>query len=150
MKTQKIESLNQDLIRGKGKGLIILLHGVPGVGKTATAEAVAIENRKPLFAITCGDVGTDVYKIDHNLGKIFRLAHKWDCVLLFDEADVFLTQRSKLDIKRNAMVSGMFYLERIMATDKTSNLTSPIPYPLQSSSEPWSITAAFCSSPPTE
>lgn len=29
----------QDIIRGKGKGVVILLHGVPGVGKTATAEA---------------------------------------------------------------------------------------------------------------
>lgn len=35
------ESLNDkeqvDLVRGKGKGLIILLHGAPGVGKTSTA-----------------------------------------------------------------------------------------------------------------
>ena len=30
-----------DLVRGKGKGLIILLHGEPGVGKTSTAECVA-------------------------------------------------------------------------------------------------------------
>ena len=30
-----------DLVRGKGKGLIILLHGAPGVGKTSTAECVA-------------------------------------------------------------------------------------------------------------
>lgn len=30
-----------DLIQGKGTGLFILLHGVPGVGKTATAEAIA-------------------------------------------------------------------------------------------------------------
>ncbi|GME34082.1 hypothetical protein EJ04DRAFT_568860 [Neofusicoccum parvum] len=27
-----------DLVRGKGRGLTILLHGVPGVGKTSTAE----------------------------------------------------------------------------------------------------------------
>jgi SpoVK/Ycf46/Vps4 family AAA+-type ATPase len=27
-----------ELVRGKGRGLIILLHGVPGVGKTSTAE----------------------------------------------------------------------------------------------------------------
>ncbi len=33
-----------DAIRGKGKGLTILLHGAPGVGKTATAEAVAVES----------------------------------------------------------------------------------------------------------
>jgi hypothetical protein len=39
----------QDIIRGKGKGLVILLHGVRGVGKTATAEAVAQRWGKPLF-----------------------------------------------------------------------------------------------------
>lgn len=26
-----------DIVRGKGKGLILLLHGAPGVGKTTTA-----------------------------------------------------------------------------------------------------------------
>ncbi|KAK1850031.1 AAA family ATPase [Colletotrichum chrysophilum] len=42
-----------DLIQGKGKGLIMLLHGAPGVGKTTTAEGVAELFRKPLFQITC-------------------------------------------------------------------------------------------------
>ncbi|XHG04116.1 hypothetical protein AWENTII_007396 [Aspergillus wentii] len=46
-----------DFISGKGRGLIVLLHGAPGVGKTATAEAVALEYQKPLFPITCGDLG---------------------------------------------------------------------------------------------
>ena len=30
-----------DIVRGKGKGLIILLHGAPGVGKTSTAGILA-------------------------------------------------------------------------------------------------------------
>ncbi|KAI0397613.1 hypothetical protein F5Y17DRAFT_350577 [Xylariaceae sp. FL0594] len=46
-----------DLIRGKGKGLIILLHGAPGVGKTTTAECVAEFFKKPLYQLTCGDLG---------------------------------------------------------------------------------------------
>ncbi|KAK3306395.1 P-loop containing nucleoside triphosphate hydrolase protein [Chaetomium strumarium] len=75
-------SLNQDLIRGKGSGLVILLHGVPGVGKTATAEAV-----------------------EDSLKDIFRLAHLWDCVLLLDEADISLSRRELGDLKRNALVS---------------------------------------------
>ena len=31
-----------DIVRGKGKGLIVLLHGAPGVGKTSTAGTCAI------------------------------------------------------------------------------------------------------------
>lgn len=99
------EGPGQDLIQGKGRGLVVLLHGVPGVGKTATAEAVAMENKKPLFVITCGDLGLTPHDVESSLKNVFRLAHLWDCVLLLDEADVFLSQRSKLDMKRNALVS---------------------------------------------
>ncbi|KUI57265.1 Putative cell division cycle ATPase [Cytospora mali] len=99
------EILGQDLIRGKGKGLVILLHGVPGVGKTATAEAVAMESNKPLFTITCGDLGLVASEVESSLTNILRLAQKWDCVLLLDEADVFLSQRSRFDMKRNSLVS---------------------------------------------
>ena len=35
-KKSRPERQHMDLIRGKGKGLIILLHGEPGVGKTST------------------------------------------------------------------------------------------------------------------
>ncbi|KAF3180901.1 hypothetical protein TWF225_009220 [Orbilia oligospora] len=102
--SQKLRT-NQDLILGKGAGLIILLHGVPGVGKTATAEAVAQSNRKPLFVITCGDLGFTPKEVENSLTEIFRLAGLWDCVLLLDEADIFLSRREKSDLKRNALVS---------------------------------------------
>lgn len=97
--------LTQDLIRGKGKGVVILLHGLPGVGKTATAEAVAHKWNKPLFPITCGDLGFTATTVEKTLNDVFRFAHLWECVLLLDEADVFITQRSKSDLKRNALVS---------------------------------------------
>ena len=98
---------SQDVVRGKGAGLFFLLHGVPGVGKTATAEAVAQTNGKPLFIITCGDLGFAPSEVESSLEEIFRLAHLWDCVLLLDEADVFLSRRSPWgDLKRNALVSG--------------------------------------------
>lgn len=96
-----------DLIRGKGKGLIILLHGVPGVGKTATAEAIAAANGKPLFPITCGDLGLTPDSVEAALLRIFRLADTWNCVLLLDEVDTFFSQRAKGDtaLARNALVS---------------------------------------------
>jgi ATPase family protein associated with various cellular activities (AAA) len=76
-----------DLVRGKGKGLIILLHGEPGVGKTSTAECVADHTRRPLFPITCGDIGDNAESVEKNLDVNFQLAHKWGCVLLLDEAE---------------------------------------------------------------
>ena len=99
-------SPGQDLIQGKGEGLVILLHGVPGVGKTATAEAVAQSYQHPLFVITCGDLGFTPKEVERSLEEIFRLAHLWDCVLLLDEADIFLAERTRDDLKRNALVSG--------------------------------------------
>lgn len=99
------EGPNQDLIQGKGRGLVVLLHGVPGVGKTATAEAVAMEHKKPLFVVTCGDLGLSPADVERSLTNMFRLANMWDCILLLDEADVFLSQRSHEDMKRNALVS---------------------------------------------
>ncbi|KAI2462837.1 hypothetical protein F4781DRAFT_426853 [Annulohypoxylon bovei var. microspora] len=94
-----------DLVKGKGKGCIILIHGAPGVGKTSTAECVAAYTRRPLFPITCGDVGYQPDDVEKNLDRVFNLAHRWGCVLLLDEADVFLAKRNREDIKRNGLVS---------------------------------------------
>lgn len=76
-----------DLVQGKGRGLIILLHGEPGVGKTSTAECVASHTKRPLFPITCGDIGEKAADVEDHLEKNFQLAHKWGCVLLLDEAE---------------------------------------------------------------
>ncbi|KAI9680202.1 MAG: hypothetical protein M1829_001439 [Trizodia sp. TS-e1964] len=99
------ENVMSDIVRGKGEGLIVLLHGAPGVGKTSTAECVAESNGKPLFPITCGDLGLTADDVEQELEEKFHLAQRWDCVLLLDEADVFLAQRTKTDIKRNSLVS---------------------------------------------
>lgn len=87
------------------KRLAFLLHVVPGVGKTATAEAVAQENKRPLFSITCGDLGIEAEDVELRTSRIFRLANLWDCVLLLDEADVFFTRRAPTDLQRSALVT---------------------------------------------
>jgi hypothetical protein len=94
-----------DLIQGKGKGLIMLLHGAPGVGKTTTAEGISELFKKPLFQITCGDLGTTAKEVEAELEKNFALASRWDCILLLDEADVFLSARERTDFQRNGLVS---------------------------------------------
>ncbi|RKL35219.1 hypothetical protein BFJ70_g8076 [Fusarium oxysporum] len=94
-----------DIVRGKGKGLIILLHGAPGVGKTTTAEGVAEKFKKPLFQITCGDLGSSPKDVEDALQTNFALANRWGCILLLDEADVFLAERRRDDFNRNGLVA---------------------------------------------
>lgn len=106
--SMSVTEVSMDLVRGKGRGLIILLHGVPGVGKTSTAECVAAQTKRPLFPITCGDIGTTAAEVEQRLESYFDLAHKWGCVLLLDEADVYLASRERGgDLQRNSLVSGM-------------------------------------------
>ncbi|KAK6544314.1 hypothetical protein TWF694_001014 [Orbilia ellipsospora] len=94
-----------DFIAGKGKGLICCLHGSPGCGKTMTAESVAEFTKSPLYTISAGDLGADPAEMEKALSKILRLCTIWNAVLLLDEADVFLEERSLHDLGRNALVS---------------------------------------------
>jgi ATP-dependent 26S proteasome regulatory subunit len=48
---KSVEKMN-DIIRGKGNGLIILLHGSPGTGKTLTAERFVSKRFWSLLMLT--------------------------------------------------------------------------------------------------
>jgi hypothetical protein len=94
-----------DVVQGKGKGLVAVLHGPPGTGKTLTAEGISELLRCPLYMVSAGELGTDPAKLELELQKILDIAHSWGSVLLLDEADVFLEKREVHDIHRNALVS---------------------------------------------
>jgi len=94
-----------DITGGKGNGLIMLLHGGPGTGKTLTAESVAEIAEMPLYRVTCGDIGTSAEAVEKYLNTVLHLGKIWNCVLLLDEADIFLEERSMSDLKRNSLVS---------------------------------------------
>jgi len=94
-----------DVIEGKGKGIILLLCGPPGVGKTLTAESVAEEMRVPLYVMSAGDLGIEPRHVENTLKEIMEMCTKWNAILLLDEADVFLEQRSLHELERNKLVS---------------------------------------------
>ncbi|KAF6839164.1 hypothetical protein CMUS01_04359 [Colletotrichum musicola] len=117
-----------DVINGKGGGLVALLAGDPGVGKTLTAESVAEKIKAPLFKMELSDYTDDVddrsscapsptyhpypdrYVAQTNDRRgdftvAFELAARWGAVLLIDECDIYLEQRSDASSGRNRMVS---------------------------------------------
>lgn len=70
--------------------------------------AVSVLNfRFIMFYTDCslGDIGQTAEQVQWNLEQSLNLAHRWGCVMLLDEADVFLAARDKRDLQRNAIVS---------------------------------------------
>lgn len=115
-----------DFVEGKGKGLVGLLAGPPGCGKTLTAEAAAEVTKRPLYCISAGELGSSPEHVDDGLTQILELAQRWKAVVLLDEADVFLSRRGETDVERNALVSiflrQLEYYQGIMFL--TTNLVS--------------------------
>ncbi|CAK7199226.1 hypothetical protein SEUCBS139899_001900 [Sporothrix eucalyptigena] len=117
-----------DVIAGKGKGIIMLLSGGPGIGKTLTAESVAEIMQVPLFVMSGGDLGMTSHEIEYNLGRVLDMVGKWNAVLLIDECDVFLEARTTADLDRNRIVSiflrTLEYYEGILflTTNRVNNI----------------------------
>ncbi|WAO96666.1 AAA domain-containing protein [Fusarium falciforme] len=92
----------------KGRGFVVLLHGVPGTGKTLTAVAIAEDIKKPLLLYPGGELGYRLDAIEGRIKKVVRLASRWGAILLIDEADVFLESRrsgGEVSLERNALIA---------------------------------------------
>ena len=59
------------------------------------------------MSCSTGDLGSNAKEVEEALQINFALASRWDCILLLDEADVFLAERRREDFTRNALVAGM-------------------------------------------
>ncbi|KAH9931582.1 uncharacterized protein B0H18DRAFT_1208889 [Fomitopsis serialis] len=83
-----------DFVHGKGQGLVINLFG-----------PLDEHLKRPLYMIGGGELGADANTVDTTLKRVFSIAASWSAIVLIDEADVFLEQRSLHDLTRNAMVA---------------------------------------------
>ncbi|KAB8261540.1 hypothetical protein BDV32DRAFT_148499 [Aspergillus pseudonomiae] len=102
------EVVFDDFIKGKGRGLNVLLYGVPGVGKTFTVEATAEYFQVPLYSVSAGELIADhgdPLQLDMVLDRIFHIAKHFNAIILIDEADVFMENRASYHSNHNRLVT---------------------------------------------
>ncbi len=116
-----------------GTGISALFTGVPGTGKTLTAQVIAGELGLDLYVV---DLSTIVSKYigetEKNLERIFTEAQNSNVILFFDEADSLFGRRSEVSDAhdRYANIEVGYLLQRIetydgivlMATNLGANL----------------------------
>ncbi|MBV6747166.1 AAA family ATPase [Xanthomonas vasicola] len=102
--TTNLDAFTADIIEGKSAGNVILAKGIPGVGKTLTAEVYSELIKRPLYSIHSGTIGTTAEDIEKSLREVFMRGKRWRCVLLLDEADVFVVKRGN-NLEQNAIVA---------------------------------------------
>jgi len=67
----------------------------------------------PLYMMSAGDLGLESSEVESSLSNVLEMTSKWNAVLLLDEADVFLEQRSAHDLERNKLVSSECLVTKI-------------------------------------
>jgi adenylate kinase family enzyme len=117
----------------RGTGLVALLSGPPGTGKTMAAQVVAAELEMDLFRIDLASVVSKyIGETAKHLRQIFLRAARMNAVLLFDEADALFSKRTEVndahDRHANADTSYLLQLLEdyrgivLLATNKKQNI----------------------------
>jgi SpoVK/Ycf46/Vps4 family AAA+-type ATPase len=90
-----------------GKGLVVLLSGDPGTGKTLAAEIIGAELGMKLHRINPAKVVSKyVGETEKNLNEILSQAKSTHSILFFDEADaLFSTRVSKVESANDRFVN---------------------------------------------
>jgi len=90
-----------------GKGLVVLLSGDPGTGKTLAAEVIGAELGLHLYRVNPAKVVSKfVGETEKNLNEILAQAKSTHSILFFDEADaLFATRVAKVETANDRFVN---------------------------------------------
>jgi hypothetical protein len=117
----------------RGTGLIGLMSGSPGTGKTMAAQVIAAELELDLYRIDLAStVNKYIGETAKNLKRLFARAADMNAVLLFDEADALFSKRTEVrdshDRYANADTNYLLQLIEdypgvaLLATNKRQNM----------------------------
>lgn len=117
----------------RGRGLISLLTGPSGTGKTMGVQIAAAELKMELFRVDLSRVVSKyIGETAENLAKIIKRAEKLNVIILFDEAESLFSKRTAIrdSIDRHANMDVNYLLQAIedysgicfLASNKKSNI----------------------------
>jgi SpoVK/Ycf46/Vps4 family AAA+-type ATPase len=117
----------------RGTGLVALMTGPPGTGKTMAAQVIAAELNLDLVRIDLASaINKYIGETAKNLRRVFARAAEMNAVLLFDEADALFSKRTEVrdshDRYANADTNYLLQLLEdfegvaILASNKMQNL----------------------------
>lgn len=87
-------------------GLVILLHGPSGTGKTATVEAIAEHFRRPLYSLAACSLPLDVTLLVDTLTSRLDAARSWNAIVLIEAGDILMqTQRHEPIMEEHIRIS---------------------------------------------
>lgn len=95
---------SNDIVRGKSAGNVIVCQGKPGLGKTLTCEVYSEITETPIYSVHSGTLGTSPDSVGKSLKMILERQDRWGCIVLLDEADVFISKRGE-DLNKNSIVA---------------------------------------------
>ncbi|KAG2156425.1 hypothetical protein DEU56DRAFT_234799 [Suillus clintonianus] len=122
-------------------GLVILLHGPSGTGKTATVEAIAEHFRRPLYSLAVCSLPLDTTLLVDTLTSRLDAARTWNAIVLIEAGDILMqTQRLEPIMEEHIRISTtleffeqhrclVFVTARTTCTAYMSHFAMTIQYP---------------------
>ena len=112
---------NFDFVDRKGNSLVFLLYGKSGSGKCYIAESICEHINKPLLNINIGTIDLDPSNIINVMGNIFKYATRWNAIILFNNIDIFMENRSSQHLIKNALIGAFirifeYYKSKVFLT----------------------------------
>ena len=92
----------------KGTAISMLFYGQPGTGKTLMAQAIADKYNKELVFVSTADIETpEPGGAERNIREAFAKAQEKGDVILFDECDSLITDRSRVGMILAAQINAL-------------------------------------------
>ena len=111
----------------RGRGVVGLLHGESGTGKTLAAEAIAHRLQLPMLSVDLSLVVSKfIGETEKNLSELFAAAEGFAALLFFDEADALFGKRTSVQDAhdRYANIEVNFLLQRLEAFEGLALLST--------------------------